>query len=186
MPLVALPCLLIFLLWVFPWGQGRRQERKKRVLESVVFSWFGSLCHPCGRQGRRKNEKNTLCKTWFFRGSPTRASMSLCGRQGRRKKQKKHFVKFGFFRGLPIRASMASIWGHGRMQKRKNHVLESVVFSWFADTGLYVTPVGSKEGGKNEKTTLRKTWFFHGSPIRASIASIWGHGRMQKRKKTTC
>ena len=34
-------------------------------------------------------------------------------------------------------------------------------FSWFAHTGLYVTPVGGKEGGKNEKNTLCKTWFFH-------------------------
>ena len=50
---------------------------------------------------------------------------------------------------------------------KKNNVLESVVFSWFADTGLYATPVGGKEGGRNEKNTLCKTWFFRGLPIRA-------------------
>ena len=45
---------------------------------------YGPLCHPCGSKEGGKNEKTTLCKTWFF--------------------------------------------------------------SWFAHTGLYVTPVGSKEG----------------------------------------
>ena len=123
-PLVDLPCFLIFLLWVFTRGQGG-----------------GS------------NEKTTLCKAWFFRG-------------------------------LPIRASMSPIWGHGRKQKRKNHVLESVVFSWFAHTGLYATPVRGKGGGKNEKNTLCKTCFFRGLPIRASMSPLLGALEEAKTKKT--
>ena len=39
-------------------------------------------------------------------------------------------------------------------EKRKKHVLPSVVFSRFAHTGLYVTPVRGKKGGKNEKNTF--------------------------------
>ena len=78
---------------------------------------------------------------------------------------------------------MASMWGHGRKQKRKNHVLESVVFSWFAHRGLYVTPVGGKEGGKNAKNTLWKTcflsWFAH---IRASMASMGAREEAKTKK----
>ena len=90
-----------------------------------------------------------------------------------------------------------------------------MVFSWFAHTGLYVTPVearkeektkkntlcktcfffvvcpyrhlcqpcGSKERGKNEKTTLCKTWFFLVCPYRP-MSPLWKQGRRKKRKKT--
>ena len=64
-----------------------------------------------------------------------------------------------------------------------------MVFSWFAHTGVYVTPVGSKEGGKNEKTTLCKTCFFRGLPIRAymsplaSMSPLWEARKEEKTKK---
>jgi len=124
-PLVDLPCFLIFLLWVFTRGQGG-----------------GS------------NEKTTLCKAWFFRG-------------------------------LPIRASMSPIWGHGRKQKRKNHVLESVVFSWFAHTGLYATPVRGKGGGKNgKKHTLQNVFFSWFAHTGLYVTSIGGTGGGKNEKNT--
>ena len=144
-PLVGLPCSLIFLLWVFPWVQGRRPKRKKHVLETGVFSWFSHTdlyVTLVGNKERRKNEKNPLCKTCFFLWFA-------------------HTGLYGIQRG------------HGRWQKRKNNILESVVFWWFAHTGLYATPVGSKEGGKNEKNLLCKTCFFRGLPIRASMSPLW-------------
>ena len=49
-----------------------------------------------------------------------------------------------FVRGLPIWASMSPMGGKGRSNKRKKHVLESVVFSWFAHTRLYVAYVGGQ------------------------------------------
>jgi len=52
---------------------------------------------------------------------------------------------------------MSPVW-------EEENILESVVFSWFAHMGLYVTPVGRKEGGTNEKNTCSKTWFFRGLP----------------------
>ena len=36
-------------------------------------------------------------------------------------------------------------------ENRENHVLESVFFSWFAHTGLYVTPVGGRKEEKKKK-----------------------------------
>ena len=79
---------------------------------------------------KTQNEKATLCKTWFFRGLPIRASYvtRVGGKEGG-KNEKTTLCKTWFFRGLPIR-------------------------------GSYVTPVGGKEGGKNEKTHFVKRGFF--------------------------
>ena len=70
--------------------------------------------------------------------------------------KKPRFRKCGFFRGLPIRAGLyvTYVGGKGGSNKRKNHVLESVFFSWFAQTDLYVTYVGGKGGSNKRKTTF--------------------------------
>ena len=106
--------------------QGRRQKRKKHVLESVVFSWFA--------------HRSSYVNVWEARKEA--------------KTKKPRFRKCGFFVVCPYGLLRHPCGRQGRRQKRKNHVLESVVFSWFAHTGSYVTPVGGKEGGKNEKTTF--------------------------------
>ena len=196
-----------------PLWKARKEEKTKKPHFAKVCP-YGPLCHPSGRQGRRKKRKNhilqnvvfswfsmsplweatTLCKTWFLRSLPIRASMSPLWKARKEEKTKKPYCKTCFFRGLPIRASMSPLWKarneektkkphfakrvffvvcpygplchpcerQGRRKKRKNHVLQNVVFSWFAHTGLYVTPLGGKEGGKNEKNTFCQTWFFHG------------------------
>ena len=41
--------------------------------------------------------------------------------------------------------------GKGGGSKRKNHVLQSVFFSWFAHTCLYVTHVKGNGGGNKPK-----------------------------------
>ena len=43
--------------------------------------------------------------------------------------------------------------------------------------------MGGKEGGKNKKSTLCKTWFFRGLPIRASMAPLWEARKEEKTKK---
>ena len=73
--------------------------------------------------------------------------------------------------------------GKGKGKKRKNHVLESVVFSWFAHTGLYVTNVGGKGGGKKRKNHVLEVWFFRGLPIRASTSLMWGAREEVKKRK---
>ena len=119
-PLVDLPCLLLLLLWVFTW-----------------------------RQGRRKKQKKNFRKCSFFVVSPL---TGLYVRQERRKKRKKHVLENVFFFVVsPLRASLCQA---KRRKKRKKHVLQSVVFSWFAHTGLYVTPVGGKQGGKKRKKNV--------------------------------
>ena len=65
----------------------------------------------------------------------------------------------------------------------KNTLCKTCFFSWFAHTGLYVTPVGGKEGGKNEKTTLCKTCFFRGLTIWASMSPLWEARKEEKTKK---
>ena len=46
------------------------------------------------------------------------------------------------------------VGGKGGGRKGKNDVFESVVFSWFAHTGLYSTHAGAREEVENEKTTF--------------------------------
>ena len=67
-------------------GGGKTKEphfektKKPHFVKSVFFvvcPYYGLLCHRCGRQGRRKNEKTTLCKTCFFRGLPIQALSRL-------------------------------------------------------------------------------------------------------------
>ena len=99
------------------WG-ARKQTKKQRFRKCVfiIVCPNGSLFHPCGGQGKGKNEKTTFDKMWFFRGLPIRVSMSSMW--GAREKEK----------------------------NEKKHVLENVFFSWFAHTGFfYVTHVGGKE-----------------------------------------
>ena len=66
-----------------PLWEARKEEKTKKTkkphfVKRVFFKVcpYGLLCHLCGRQGRRKNEKTTLCKTWVYRGLPIRALMS--------------------------------------------------------------------------------------------------------------
>ena len=63
-------------------------------------------------------------------------------------------------------------------------------FSWFAHTGLCVTPVGGKEGGKNEKTTLCKTWLFHAFSWFAHtglyVTPVGGKEGSKNEKNTLC
>ena len=156
--------------------QGRRKKRKNHTLQNVVFSWFahtGLYVTPLKGKEGGKNEKTTLCKTWFFRGLPIRASMSPLWEARKEEKTKKpHFAKCGFFVVCPYGPLCHPSGRQGRRRKRKKHTLQNVVFSWFAHTGLYVTPLGGKEGGKNEKNTFCKTWFFRGLPIRASMSPL--------------
>ena len=73
------------------WGYGRRQKRKNHVLESMVFSWFAHRGLYATPEEGGKKEKNTLCKTCFFRGLPIRASMASIGGTGRGKNEKTTF-----------------------------------------------------------------------------------------------
>ena len=114
---------------VCPYGPllGAREDaktKKKRFRKCGFFVVcpYGPLCHPCKRQGRRKNE-NTLCKTCFFRGLPIRASISpLLGALEEAKTKKPRFRKCGFFRGLPTRASMSPMQG-----AREQHLQQTVL-----------------------------------------------------------
>ena len=45
-------------------------------------------------------------------------------------------------------------------ENRENHVLESVVFLWFAHTGLYGINVGARDEAKTKKPRFRKCGFF--------------------------
>ena len=169
--------------------QGRRQKRKHHVLESVVFSWFahtGLYGIHVGAREEAKTKNPLFRKCGFFVDCPYGFLCHPCGRQGRRKKRKNHVLESVFFSWFAHTGLYVIHVGgrQGRRQKRKNHVLESVVFSWFAHTGSYVTPVGGKEGGKNEKTTLCKTWFFRGLPIRA-LSPLWEARKEEKNEKTT-
>ena len=123
--------------------QGRRKKRKKHVVCP-----YGPLCQPWEKQGRRKKRKTTLCKTWFFRGLPKLASMSPLWEARKEEKTKKpHSVKRGYFVVCPYRPVCPPL-----------QLCKTCFFSWFA----HMHPCGSKGGGKNEKTTLCKTWFFGG------------------------
>ena len=110
-----------------------------------------------------------------FRGLPIRASMPppLAEARKEEKTKKTRVRKCVFFVVCAYGPLCHTCERQERRKKRKKHVLESVFFSWFAHTGLYVTPVRGKKGGKNEKTTLSKTWFFRGLPIRASRSPLW-------------
>ena len=227
-------------LYVTP-VEARKEEKTKKThfvkRGFFVVCPYGPLCHPCGSKEGGKNEKTTLCKTWFFRGLPIRASMSPLWKQGRRKKTQKkhsglyvtpvearkeektkkpHFVKRGFlvvcpygplchlcgskeggknekttlcktwfFRGLAIRASMSPLWEARKEQKTKKPHFVKRCFFLVCPYGPLCHPCGSKDGGKNEKTTLCKTWFFRGLPIRVSMSPLWKQGRRKKRKKHT-
>ena len=60
---------------------------------------------------------------------------------------------------------MSPIWGAREEVTNENHVLESVFFSWFAHTGLYVNYVGGKEGSNKRKNHVLESvvfsWFAH-------------------------
>ena len=78
------------------------------------------------------------------------------------------------------------MWGaREEVTNEKKCVLESVFFSWFAHTGLYVTYVGGKGGSNKRKTTFLKAWFFRGLPIRASMSPMWGVREEVTNEKTT-
>ena len=138
-------------MWFFrglpvPAGQGKRQKRKKHVLESVVFSWFAGTA-PTWRQGKRQKRKKHVLESvvfsWFACTGPYVTHVEA---REEAKNKKPRFRKHA--------APMSPAWG-----KRKNHVLESVVFSWFARTGPYVTHVEAREEAKMKKTVLENVFF---------------------------
>ena len=149
-----------------PLWEAREEAKTKkprfRKCGFFVVCPYGLLRHPCGRQGRRQKRKNHVLESVFFFGGLRIRDLTEA------KTKKPRFRKCGFFVVCPYGLLRHPCGRQGRRQKRKNHVLESVVFSWFAHTGSYVTPVGGKEGGKNEKNTLCKMWLiFHGPIFRA-------------------
>ena len=61
---------------------------------------------------------------------------------------------------------MSRMWGaREEVKNEKTNVLESVLFSWFAHTGLYVTYVEGKGGSKKRKNHVLErvlfSWFAH-------------------------
>ena len=109
--------------------------------------------------GAREEEKtkNTLCKTWFFRGLPIRASMSpLLGAREEAKTKKPRFRKCGFFVVLVLRGSMSPLWEAREEETTKKPHLQNVVFA--------------------------KRGFFVVCPYGPLCHLYWGHGRRQKRK----
>ena len=150
-----------------PLCEARKEEKTKNekttLCKTWFFSWFahtGLYVTPVrGKEGgkKRKTKKPHFVKRVFFVVCPYGPLCHPCARQGRRKKRKTkkpHFVKRGFFRGLPIRASMSPLCEARKEEKTKNEkttLCKTWFFSWFAHTGLYVTPVRGKEEGKNEK-----------------------------------
>ena len=139
----------------------------------------------CGAREEITNEKTTFYKVWFFRGLPILASMSpMWGAREEVTNEKTTFYKAWFFRGLPILAPTSAMWGareevtKGGGNKRKNHALQSVVFSWFAHTCLYVTHEGGKGGGnKRKKTRFTKCGFFVVCPYLPLCHPCVGQGR---------
>ena len=100
---------------------------------------------------------------------------------------------------------MSSLEGPFRGAFGKNHTLQNVVFSWFAHTGLYVTPVEARKEEKTKKPHFVKRGFFVVWPYRplchpcgskeggkkpqkntvASMSPLWKQGRRKKRKNHT-
>ena len=164
-----------------PLWEARKKEKTKKThfvkCGFFVVCPYGPLCHPCGRQGRRKNEKTTLCKMCFFRGLPIRASMSPLWEA--RKEET------WFFRGLPIQASMSPLWKPRKEEKTKKPHFVKRGFFVVCPYGPPCHPFSGKKEGKNAKTTLCKTWFFRGLPIRASMSPLWEARKEEKRKNHT-
>ena len=86
-----------------------------------------------------------------------------CGGKGGGKTEKPRFRKCGFFVVCPYGPLCHPCGGKGGGKKRKKHVLESVVFSRFVHTGLYVTHVEAREEVKTKKTreSVVFSWFVH-------------------------
>ena len=114
-------------LYVTPLEARKEEKTKKPHFVKLGFFvvWpYGPLCHLRGSKEGRKNEKTTLCKTWFFRGLVIRASMSPLWEARKEEKTKKpHFVKRGFFVVCPYGPLCHPCGKQGRRKKRKNHTL---------------------------------------------------------------
>ena len=162
------------------WRQGKRQKPKNQVLESVVFSWFARtgfyVTHVEARE-EAKTKKPRFRKCGFFvvcpygthvearEGAKTKKTrfsgffvvahtgpyVTHVEAREEAKTKKPRFRKCGFFVVCPYGPLCHPCEGKGRRQKRKKHVLESVVFSWFARTGPYVTHVEAREEAKTKK-----------------------------------
>ena len=117
-----------------PLWEARKEEKRKKPHFGkrgfFVVCPYGPLCYPCGRQGRRKKRKTTLCKTWFFRGLPIRALMSPLWEARKEVKTKKPTLcKTWFFRGLPVRALMSPLWEARKEEKtKKTHFVKRGFF----------------------------------------------------------
>ena len=137
------------------WRQGKRQKPKNHVLESVVFSWFARTV-PYVTHVEAKDEAKT---------------------------KKPRFRKCGFFVVCPY-GPLCHPRRQGKRQKPKKHVLESVVFSWFARTGPYMSPTwrqGKRQKPKNHVLeNVVFSWFARTGPYVTHVGAREG----AKTKKT--
>ena len=138
------------------------------------------LRHPCGGKGGGNKRKNNVLQSVFFSWF---AHTCLYVTHVTKKPR---FTKRGFFVVCQYLPLCHPCGGKGGGNKRKNHVLQSVFFSGFAHTCLYVTHVRGKGGGNKRKNHVIQSvffsWFAH---ILASTSPMWGAREEVTNEKTT-
>ena len=193
---------------------GKTKKIRFRKCGFFVVCPYGPLCHPCGRQERRKKQKKHVLESVFFRGF--RPYGPLCQARKEEKTKKERFTKCGFFVVCPYGPLYVTpVGGKKGGKNEKNAFKKMCFFRGFPLTGFYVTPVGGKKGGKNKKKHVlenvvffvvcpygplyvrqerrkklkkirfRKVWFSRGLPIRASMSSLREARKEEKTKKKT-
>ena len=148
------------------WG-ARKQTKKQRFRKCVfiIVCPNGSLFHPCGGQGKGKNEKTTFYKMWFFRGLPIRVSMSsMWGASEQEKTKKTRFGKCVFSRGL-YGSLFQPFGGQASRKKTKKTRFGKFVFFRGLPVLVSISPMwGARDGKKKRKNHVLEnmcfSWFF--------------------------
>ena len=162
-------------------GAREKAKTKKPRFRKCGFSWFahtGLYISLVGGKGGGKNEKTTLCKTWFFRGLTIRASMSpLLGAREEAKTKKPRFRKCGFFVACPYGTLYPSCGEQGREKNEKTTLCKMWFFRGLPIWASMSPVLGAREEAKTKKTRFRKCGFFVVCPYGPLCHPCRGQGR---------